>query len=163
METIDNLKGNSHERPDVDSIFDFITRTTASNITKDALADIIKGLIKQNIITNKKSINGRVLFRRNSIDVFSTTDETNDTNKTQQQSKKDHSGNNKSDSLLQQAAPPFNEIDINTLCFAQQLAPEITTETKSLNTTTKHPQPYQPIFKLLSLLTIKMVLLTFPY
>ena len=57
LEAIDHLKGISHKRPDVDSIFDFITRRTASNIIKEALADIITGLIKQNIIINKKSIN----------------------------------------------------------------------------------------------------------
>ena len=59
------LKGISHKRPDVDSIFDFITRTTASNITKEVLADIITDLVKDSIIINKKSINGRDLFRRN--------------------------------------------------------------------------------------------------
>ena len=85
MEAIDHLKGISHERPDVDSIFDFITRTTASNITKEALADIITNLIKQNIIINKKSINGRDSFRRNTLDVCSTTNENSDTDNTQQQ------------------------------------------------------------------------------
>ena len=73
------MKGISHKGPDVNSIFDFITRTTASNITKEALADIITDLIKQNIIIDKKSINERDSFRRNIIDVFSTTDETSDT------------------------------------------------------------------------------------
>ena len=58
METTDHLKGISHERPHVDSIFDFITRTTTSNITTEALENIITDLIKQNIRTNKKSING---------------------------------------------------------------------------------------------------------
>ena len=33
---IDHLKGISHKRPDVDSMFDFITKTTASDITKEA-------------------------------------------------------------------------------------------------------------------------------
>ena len=51
--------------------------------------------------------------------------------------KKDHNGNNKSNSSLQQPAPPFNETDINTICFSQELAPEITTETTLLNTTTE--------------------------
>ena len=73
------MKGISHKGPDVNSIFDFITRTTASNITKEALADIITDLIKQNIIIDKKSINERDSFRPNIIDVFSTTDETSNT------------------------------------------------------------------------------------
>ena len=83
LEAIDHLKGISHKRPDVDSIFDFITRTTASNITKEALADIITDLVKQNIIINKKSINGRDSFRRNTLEVFSTTDKTSDIDNTQ--------------------------------------------------------------------------------
>ena len=93
METNDHLKGISHKRPDLYSISDFITRTTASNITKEGLADIIADLIKQNKMIKKKSINGRDLFRRNTIDAFSTTDETSGT---QQQSEKDHNDNNKS-------------------------------------------------------------------
>ena len=55
LEAIDHLKGISHKRPDVDSIFSFITRPTASNITNEALADIITDLIKQYIIINKKT------------------------------------------------------------------------------------------------------------
>ena len=54
LEAIDHLKGISHKRPDVDSIFDFIIRTTASNTTKETLADIITDLTEQNIIINKK-------------------------------------------------------------------------------------------------------------
>ena len=83
LEAIDHLKGISHKHPDVDSIFDFITRATASNITKEALADIITDLVKQNIIINKKSINGWDSFRRNTLDVFSTTDEISGIDNTQ--------------------------------------------------------------------------------
>ena len=83
LEAIDHLKGISHKHPYVDSIFDFITRATASNITKEALADIITDLVKQNIIINKKSINGRDSFRRNTLEVFSTTDKTSDIDNTQ--------------------------------------------------------------------------------
>ena len=59
LEAIDHLKGSSHKRPDVDSIFDFITTATASDITKEVLADIITDLIKQNI-----SFNGCNSFRQ---------------------------------------------------------------------------------------------------
>ena len=72
LEAINHLKGISHKRPDVDSIFDFITSTTASNVTEEALADIIIDLIKHNISINKKSINGPESFRCNT-DVFTTT------------------------------------------------------------------------------------------
>ena len=82
LEATDHLKGISHKCPDVESIFDFITKTTASNITKEALAVIITNLAKQNIIINKRSINGRDSFRRNTLEVFNTTDETSDTDNT---------------------------------------------------------------------------------
>ena len=42
LEAIDHLKGISHKCPDVDAIFDFITRGATSNITKEALADKAK-------------------------------------------------------------------------------------------------------------------------
>ena len=125
---INHLKGINHKRLDVDSIFDFITTTTASNITKQALADIIADLIKQNIIIGRKSIIGRDSFKRNTIDVLRTTDEISDTNNNQEQNEIHRNDNNKSHTLIP---------DIDTLCSSQQLAPEITTETTSLNTTTE--------------------------
>ena len=102
LEAIDHLKSMSHKRSDVDSVFDFITRSTASNITKEALADIITDLVKQNIIINKKSVNGCDSFRRNTLEVFSTTDETSDTDNTQLQNEKGHKDNNKPNSSVQQ-------------------------------------------------------------
>ena len=121
LEAIDHLKGISHKRPDVDSIFYFITRTTASNITKEALADIITDLVKQNIIINKKSINERDSSRRNT-EVFSTTDETGDIDNTQLQKEKGHKDNNKPNSSVQQPTHSFIETDIHTL-----LLPTVTT------------------------------------
>ena len=137
LEAIDHLKGISLKRLGVDSIFDFITRTIASNITKDALADIITDLIKQNIITNKKSLNGRDSFKRNTLILCSTTDENSDTDSTQQQSEKGHKDNNKPNSSLQKPAPSFNETNINIHCSCQQLEPEIATDPTSLNITTE--------------------------
>ena len=101
LEAIDHLKGISHKRSDVGSIFDFITRTTASNITKEALANFITDLVKQNIIVNKKSINGRDSFRRNT-EVSSTTEETSDIDNTQLQNEKGHKDINKPNSSVQQ-------------------------------------------------------------
>ena len=112
LEAIDHLKGISHKRQDVYSIFDFITRTTASNITKEALAGIITDLVKQNIIINKKSVNGRDSFSRNTLEGFSTTDETSDTDNTQLQNEKGHKDNNKHNSSLQQLTHSFIETDI---------------------------------------------------
>ena len=115
LEAFDNFKGISHKRPDVDSIIGFITRTTASTITKEALADIITDLVKQNIIINKKSINGRDSFRRNTLEVFSTTDETSDTDNTQIQNEKGHKDNNKPNTFLQQRTRSCIKTDIHTL------------------------------------------------
>ena len=58
LEAIDHLKGINHKRPDVDSIFDFITSRTTSNITKQALADLVADLIKQNTIIDKNLLLG---------------------------------------------------------------------------------------------------------
>ena len=137
LEAIDHLKGIRHKFPDVDSIFDFITRTAASNITKEALGDIITDLVKQNIIINKKSINGCDSFRRNTLEDFSTTDETSDIDNTQLQNEKGHKDNNKPNGSLQQPTHSFIDTDIHTLCSCQQLAPEISTDTTSLNTITE--------------------------
>ena len=57
--------------------------------------------------------------------------------KTQQQNEKDHKDNNEPNNSVQQPAPSFNETNINTLCSCQHLAPEITADTTSLNTTTE--------------------------
>ena len=131
LEAIDHLKRISHKRPDADS------RTTASNITREALADIITDLVKQNIVINKKSVNGRDSFGRNTLEVFSNTGETSDTDNTQLQNEKDHKDNDKPNSSLQQPTHSFTETYIHTLSSCQQLAPEITTDTSSSNTITE--------------------------
>ena len=114
LEAIDHLKSISHKRPDADS------RTTASNITRKALADIITDLVKQNIVINKKSVNGRDSFGRNTLEVFSNTGETSDTDNTQLQNEKDHKDNDKPNSSLQQPTHSFTETDIHTLSSCQQ-------------------------------------------
>ena len=156
MEAIDHFKGISHKHPDVDSIFDFITRTTASDITKEALGGIITDLIKQNMI------NGRDLFRRNTLEVLSTTVEASDTDNTQLQNEKGHKDNNKPNSSLQQPTPSFIETDINTLCSCQQLAPEITTDTTSLNTMTEISSTVPNDIQTPATVTIQMILLILP-
>ena len=76
-------------------------------------------MIKQNIIINKKYINGRDSFRRNTLDVFSTTDESSDTDNTQLQNQKGRKDNNKPNSYLQQSTPSFIQINVNTICSCQ--------------------------------------------
>ena len=107
-------------------------------------------MIKQNIIINKKYVNGRGSLRRNTLDALNTTDETSDNDNTQQQNENKHKTNNNPNSSLQQPAPPFLQTDINTLYSSQELASEITTDTTSLNATTEIYQLYQLVFKFLS-------------
>ena len=61
---IDLLKEVGHKHPDIHSISDFINKSTASNLTKESLEEIITDLVSKNLIINKKS-NGRDSFRRN--------------------------------------------------------------------------------------------------
>ena len=61
---IDLLKEVGHKPPDIHSISDFINKSTASNLTKESLEEIITDLVSKNLIINKKS-NGRDSFRRN--------------------------------------------------------------------------------------------------
>ena len=69
------MKEVSHKRPDIDSIFDFINKSTVSNITKESLEEIITDLVNKNLIINKKS-DGRDSFRRNTAIVNSTITDT---------------------------------------------------------------------------------------
>ena len=52
FQAIDHLKEVSHKRPDIDSIFDFINKSTASKITKESLERIITDLINKNLIVS---------------------------------------------------------------------------------------------------------------
>ena len=61
---IDLLKKVGHKRPGIHSISDFINKSTASNLTKESLEELITDLVSKNLIINKKS-NGRDSFRRN--------------------------------------------------------------------------------------------------
>ena len=108
------LKDINHKRPDLDSIIDFLTKTTTYNINKEALAD----LMKQNIIIKKNYLKSVILI--------TISNKTKKTTKTIINL-----------ITLQQPVHSFNETDINTLCSFQQLAPEITTDTTSLNTATE--------------------------
>ena len=57
LDSIDKLCGKKN-RPDIDSIFDFLSKTVATNIDKDALADSIPQLITLKILVNRKTPNG---------------------------------------------------------------------------------------------------------
>ena len=57
LDRIDKLQGKK-KRPDIDSIFDFLSKTMATNIDKDTLTDSISQLITQKELVNKKTPNG---------------------------------------------------------------------------------------------------------
>ena len=71
FQAIDYLKEVSHKRPDIDSTFGFINKSTASNITKESLEEIITDLVNKNLIINKRS-DGRDSLRRSIAIVNST-------------------------------------------------------------------------------------------
>ena len=48
---IDKLQGKK-KRPDIDYIFDFLSKTMAANIDKDNLTDSISQLITQKVLVN---------------------------------------------------------------------------------------------------------------
>ena len=56
LDSIDKLRGKK-KRPDIDSIFDFLSKTVATNIDKDTLTDSISQLITQKVLVNKKTPN----------------------------------------------------------------------------------------------------------
>ena len=57
LDSIDELRGKK-KRPDIDSIFDFLSKTVARNIDKDTRADSISQLITLKVLLNKKTSNG---------------------------------------------------------------------------------------------------------
>ena len=56
LESIDKLRGKK-KRPDIDSIFNFLSKTEATNIDKDTPTDSISQLITQKVPVNKKTSN----------------------------------------------------------------------------------------------------------
>ena len=56
LESIDKLRGKK-KRPDIDSIFNFLSKMEATNIDKDTPTDSISQLITQKVLVNKKTPN----------------------------------------------------------------------------------------------------------
>ena len=67
LDSIVKLHGKK-KRPDIDSIFDSLFKTVATNIDKDTLADSISQLITLKVLVNKKSSNGYDSLHLSSID-----------------------------------------------------------------------------------------------
>ena len=52
LDSIDKLWGKK-KRPNVDSIFDFLSKTEATNVDKDTLTDFISQLLTPEVIVTK--------------------------------------------------------------------------------------------------------------
>ena len=59
----DNIR-EKKKRPDVDSIFNHIAKSSATNIDRDVVESVLGELINQKIISNKKTSSGCVSFYR---------------------------------------------------------------------------------------------------
>ena len=57
LDSIDKLP-RKKKRPDIDSIFDFLSKAAATNVDKDTLTDSISQLITQKVLVNKNNPNG---------------------------------------------------------------------------------------------------------
>ena len=57
LNSIDKLRGKK-KRPDIDSVFDFLSKTVATSIDKDTLTVSTSQLITQKVLVNKKIPNG---------------------------------------------------------------------------------------------------------
>ena len=64
LAAIDHIKDISHKRPDLDGIYDFIKKSTASNIDKEAIKAFIAQLLEQKVILSKRSQTGNDSYRR---------------------------------------------------------------------------------------------------
>ena len=60
---IDRIK-EKKKRPDIDSIYDYLSRTEASNIDKISIELILNELVKENVVVNKKTTSLGDSFRR---------------------------------------------------------------------------------------------------
>ena len=58
--------------PDIDSIFDFLSKTVATNIDEDTLTNSISQLITQKVLVNKKTSNGYDSLYLSNLDIVLT-------------------------------------------------------------------------------------------
>ena len=72
---MNHIKDISHKRPDLDAIFDFIKKSTLSNIDNEALKAFIALLSEQKIIVNKRSQSGMDSYRYITLNDPSTFDD----------------------------------------------------------------------------------------
>ena len=64
---INHIKDIRHNHPDLNAIFDFIKKSTASNVHKEAIKAFIAQLLERKIIVNKRSQTDKDSYRRITI------------------------------------------------------------------------------------------------
>ena len=77
LEAIDHIKTVRHNHADINAIFDYINKNTASNINKNVIENFISQLTKQKIIINRKTLTGCDSFRPNKKDNHEIVSEEN--------------------------------------------------------------------------------------
>ena len=63
LNAIEIIRDKKKKRPDIDTIYDYIMRTEVSNADKTLMENIVKELIKQNILKNKETTQGLDSFK----------------------------------------------------------------------------------------------------
>ena len=63
LNAIEIIRDKKKKRPDIDTIHDYVMRTEASNANKALIENVVKELIKQNILINKKATQGLDSFK----------------------------------------------------------------------------------------------------
>ena len=63
LNTIEIIKKKKKKRADIDTIHDYITRTEASNADKTLIENVVRELIRQNILINKRTTQGLDSFK----------------------------------------------------------------------------------------------------
>ena len=63
LNAIEIIKDKKKKHADIDTIHDYITRTEASNADKTLTENVVKQLVRQNILINKKTTQGLDSFK----------------------------------------------------------------------------------------------------
>ena len=63
LSAIEIIRDKQKKRSDIDTIHDYIMKTEASNTNKTLIENLVKELIKQNILINKKNPQGLDCFK----------------------------------------------------------------------------------------------------
>ena len=63
LNAIETIRDKKKKRADIDTIHDYIMRTESSNADKTLIENVVRELIRQNILINKKPPKFLILFK----------------------------------------------------------------------------------------------------